>query len=112
MNFDDTIHLIGPADTLSALREWVRLSRQRQRLTQCELAKKSNVPATTISRLERTGLASTDALMRVLFALDELDSLQCFLKERLRIASFPVTLEDIVPDRKILRVRHKRENGK
>ena len=112
MNFDDMIHLIGPADTLLSLREWVRLSRQRLRLTQGELAKKSNVPATTISRLERTGLASTDALMRVLFALDQLDSFHGFLKERLRVASFPVTLEDEVPDRKILRIRHKRENGK
>ena len=112
MNFEDTIHLIGPTDALSALREWVRLSRQRLRLTQGELAKKSNVPATTISRLERTGLASTDALVRVLFALDQLDSFHGFLKERLRIASFPVTLEDEVPDRKILRIRHKRENGK
>lgn len=112
MNFEDTIHLIGPADALFTLREWVRLSRQRLRLTQGELARKSNVPATTISRLERTGLASTDALVRVLFALDQLDSFQGFLKERLRIASFPVTLADNVPVRKILRIRHKRESGK
>ena len=112
MNFEYAIHLIGPTDALSALREWVRLSRQRLRLTQGELAKKSNVPATTISRLERTGLASTDALVRVLFALDQLDSFQGFVKERLRIASFPPTLEDNVPARKIFRIRHKREGGK
>lgn len=112
LNIEDSIHLISPADVLSALREWVRLSRQRLGLTQGELSKKSNVPATTISRLERTGLASSDSLSRVLFALDQLDSFHDFLKERLRFASFPKTLDDEVPDRKILRVRHKSGIGK
>ena len=81
-------------------------------LTQGELSKKSNVPATTISRLERTGLASSDALCRVLFALDQLDSFHDFMKERLRFVSFPKTLEDEVPDKKIVRVRHKRGSEK
>jgi len=112
LNIESSIHLISPVDVLSALREWVRLSRQRLGLTQGELSKKSNVPATTISRLERTGLASSDALCRVLFALDQLDSVHDFLKERLRFASFPKTLEDEVPDKKILRVRHKRGSEK
>lgn len=112
LNIESSIHLISPTDVLSTLREWVKLSRQRMGLTQEELSKKSNVPATTISRLERTGLASTDSLSRVLFALDQLDSFHDFLKERLRFASFPKTLEDEVPDKKILRVRHKRGNEK
>ena len=112
LNIEETIHLISPADVLTAVRDWVKLSRQRLRLTQGELSKKSNVPATTISRLERTGLASSDVLSRVLFALDQLDSFHDFLKERSRFASFPKTLEDDVPDKKILRVRHKRGNGK
>ena len=112
LNIEDSIHLISPADVLSALREWVRLSRQRLGLTQGELSKKSNVPATTISRLERTGLASSDAVCRVLCALDQLDSFHDFMKERLRFASFPKTLDDEVPDRKILRVRHKSGSGK
>ena len=107
MNFEDAIFLVEPKDVLASLREWVRLERQRQKLTQGELAKKSNVPATTISRLERTGLASTDALMRILFALEQIDSLQIFLKERLRLASFPKSLNEDVPVKKVLRVRHK-----
>ena len=107
MNFEDAIFLVEPKDVLISLREWVRLERQRQKLTQGELAKKSNVPATTISRLERTGLASTDALMRILFALEQIDSLQIFLKERLRLASFPKSLNEDVPVKKVLRVRHK-----
>jgi DNA-binding XRE family transcriptional regulator len=107
MNFEDAIFLIEPKDVLASLREWVRLERQRQKLTQGELAKKSNVPATTISRLERTGLASTDALMRILFALEQIDSLQIFLKERLRLASFPKSLNEDIPVKKVLRVRHK-----
>ena len=112
LNIKSSIYLISPTDVLSTLREWVKLSRQRMGLTQEELSKKSNVPATTISRLERTGLASSDSLSRVLFALDQLDSFHDFLKERLRFASFPKTLDDEVPDRKILRVRHKSGIGK
>ena len=107
MNFEDAIFLVEPKDVLISLREWVRLERQRQKLTQGELAKKSNVPATTISRLERTGLASTDALMRILFALEQIDSLQFFLKERLHLASFPKSLNEDVSVKKVLRVRHK-----
>jgi transcriptional regulator with XRE-family HTH domain len=107
MNFEDAIFLVEPKDVLASLREWVRLERQRQKLTQGELAKKSNVPATTISRLERTGLASTDALMRILFALEQIDSLQIFLKERLRLASFLKSLNEDIPVKKVLRVRHK-----
>ena len=107
MNLEDAIFLAEPKDVLASVREWVRLERQRLKLTQGELAKKSNVPATTISRLERTGLTSTDALMRILFALDQIDSLQIFLKERLRTASFPKSLNADVPAKKVLRVRHK-----
>ena len=81
LNIESSIHLISPTDVLSTLREWVKLSRQRMGLTQEELSKKSNVPATTISRLERTGLASSESLSRVLFALDQLDSFHDFLKE-------------------------------
>lgn len=107
MNFGKEIFLIEPKDVLSSLRKWIRLERQRLHLTQGELAKKSNVPATTISRLERTGLASTDTLMRILFALDKLDSLHDFLKECLRVASFPKSLAEEVSAIKVQRVRHK-----
>ena len=106
MAADDILSIVMPGDTLVALRDWVRGERQRAMLTQGELAAKSNVPATTISRLERTGLASTDSLVRVLFALDALNPVQDFLRERLRLASFPRTLHEERKERKILRVRH------
>lgn len=107
MNFDDScLHFTEPGDSLASLRELVRRERQRAHLTQSELALKSNVPATTISRLERTGLSSTDALVRILFALDALEPFQDFLKERLRLASFPKTLSEDVPVKPVARVRH------
>lgn len=105
---EDPIALVSPSDTLGLLRDWLRRERQRAHLTQSELAAKSNVPATTISRLERTGLASTDALARILFALDLLDPLHDFLKERMRLASFPQSLSETVPEKPVLRVRHGR----
>ena len=95
-----------PKDVLASLRDWLRTERQRANLTQGELARRSGVPATTISRLERTGLASTDSLLRILFALDRIDALQDFIKERMRLASFPTTLIGTHHTRTVKRVRH------
>ena len=106
---EDVIRLVRPDDVLGLLRNWVKRERQRAHMTQGELAVKSNVPATTISRLERTGLASTDTLARILFALDLLDPLNDFLKERMRLASFPQSLSEAVPQKPVLRVRHCRK---
>ena len=104
----DFIKLVTASDALVSLRNWVRKERQRANLTQSELAAKSNVPATTISRLERTGLASTEALLRILFALDALDSLHDFLKERLRLCAFPKSLSNGIPDKPVVRIRHRK----
>ena len=94
------------------LREMVRLARQREEWTQADLARRSGVPMTTISRLERTGLASTDTLFKVLFALNRLDAFEDMLKAQLRLVKFPKTLEgDIEPAPKVVhRVRHKRSS--
>ena len=96
-------------DALAGLRELVRLSRQREEWTQADLARRSGVPMTTISRLERTGRASTDTLFKVLFALNRLDAFADMLKEQLRLVKFPKTLEgDFNPTPKVVqRVRHK-----
>ena len=101
--------LITVEDVLSSLREMVRLARQREEWTQADLARRSGVPMTTISRLERTGLASTDTLFKVLFALNRLDAVADMLKAQLRLVKFPKTLEgDIEPAPKVVRrVRHK-----
>ena len=59
---------------------------------------------------KRTGLASTDALFRIVFALRQLEAVGDFLKERQRLASVPVSLEDL-PRRKVVqRVRMKKED--
>ena len=93
-----------------SLRELIRLARQREEWTQADLARRSGVPMTTISRLERTGLASTDTLFKVLFALNRLESVEDMLKAQLRLVQFPKTLEgDSEALLKVVqRIRHKR----
>lgn len=81
------------------------MERQRLRWTQAELARRSGVPATTISRLELTGLGSTDAVMKILFALNRLDAVADFLKERQRLAELPTTLHEESKTKQVLRVR-------
>ena len=108
---EELIRLIGPTDVLPELGSWIRSLRQREGLTLAELASKSGVPSSTISRLERLGLASTDALFRVLFAVDQLDSFDDFLKGRQRVARFPKTLNDMTGDSvvEVKRVRHRKD---
>jgi len=73
-----------PVDgTLIRLRTWVRTARQKRNWTQAEVARRSGVPPATISRLEMTGLASTDALFAVLEALELLKKMDKFLSSRL-----------------------------
>lgn len=104
-DWGEILSLFAPRDALQALRIWLRSERQRLRWTQAELARRSGVPAATISRLEQTGLASTEALFKIVFALNRLDAFHDFLKERQRLASLPVSLSDDLPKRPILRVR-------
>ena len=74
MNSLDILSLVSSDDVLQMLRGWLRTERQRLRWTQAELARRSGVPAATISRLELTGLGSTDAVLKILFALNRLDA--------------------------------------
>lgn len=107
----DVIALTTPRDTLNSLGSWIRSERQRTNWTQSDLARRSGVPSASISRLERTGLASTDSLLKIVFALDRFEIFQDFLKERLRIASIPTSLEAVSPPRVIQRVRKRKEGG-
>lgn len=105
--------LVEPKDVLETLGGLMRLARQREELTIGELSRKSGVPASTISRLERTGLASTDALFKVMFALDQIDSVQAYLKERMRLIRFPKTLTGVAePLREVERVRHRKDDSR
>lgn len=108
-DLNNILPLTTANDVLASLRELVRLVRQREEWTQYDLARRSGVPMTTISRLERTGLASTDTLFKVLFALNRLDAFEDMLKAQLRLVKFPKTLDgdfDAAP-KVVKRVRHK-----
>ena len=105
----DSFRLVEPKDVLRTLGGLMRLARQREELTLEELAEKSGVPASTISRLERTGLASTDSLFRLAFALDQIDAFEIFLRERVRLAHFPKSFaQPANKSRTVLRVRHRK----
>ncbi len=107
MNAELPISLVEPRDFTATLGGLVRALRQRARLTQPELSSRSGVPVATLSRLERTGLASTDRVARILFALDALDAFQDFLAARLRLADLPTDLRTFHPDApKPSRIRH------
>jgi len=108
---EDNISLVTTADALAHLRGWVRTERQRLRWTQAELARRSGVPAATISRLELTGLGSTDAVMKILFAMKRLDAFADYLKERQRLAELPTTLQQEPRTRPLLRVRRRKEKA-
>ena len=105
----DILSFVSSNDALQMLRVWLRTERQRLRWTQAELARRSGVPAATISRLELTGLGSTDAVLKILFALNRLDSLADFLKERQRLADLPTTLREEFPKKPVPRVRMRKE---
>jgi len=109
MGAEDIISLKTPADALAHLRGWVRAERQRLRWTQAELARRSGVPAATISRLELTGLGSTDAVMKILFALNRLDAFADYLKDCQRRAELPTTLQEVPQTKPVLRVRMRKE---
>ena len=109
LNVSEILPLITPDEVLTFLRSWLRTERQRLRWTQAELSRRSGVPSATISRLELTGLASTDAVVKILFALNRLDALMDFLKEQQRLANMPTTLQEPLRTKPILRVRARKE---
>lgn len=108
------LQLTRPHEARRALGHWLRLSRQRQDLTQGMLATRSGVPVATLSRLEREGAGGMESLMRALQALGELDRLHSFIQEQLRIASLPQDLSDLkkaTPARQRVRPRKPRKGG-
>ena len=107
----DFLSVVSPADALLSMRAWIRSERQRAGWTQAELSRRSGVPAASISRLEQTGLSSTESLFKIVFALNRLDSLQDFLTERLRLANLPKSLDETLRKHPIQRVRMQRRDA-
>ncbi len=102
-----SINLVEPRDLTTALGGLVRSLRLRARLTQPELAVRAGVPPSTLSRLERTGLVSTDRLARVLFALNALDAFKEFLDGQRHLADLPTDLRNFRPNApRPVRIRH------
>lgn len=93
-----SLMVVRPKEARLALGRWVRLARQRLEWTQAMLASRSGVPVATLSRLEREGQGSVDAVARVLQALGELDGFDAFVRERVRMASLPADLADLQKD--------------
>lgn len=89
------IQMARPRETRQALGQWIRLTRQRLRLTQPLLASKSGVSVSSLSRMEREGQGAVDHLLRVLQALGELDGFHAHVQELLRKASLPWDLSEI-----------------
>ena len=103
-----TLQIALPGEVQLAVGRWLRLNRQRQSLTLSMLASKSGVPMMTLSRLERQGKGSLEAMLRALMALGELDPFNTWLQEQLRMASLPNSIDEILaarPKRERLRVR-------
>lgn len=109
--YSNILQITTAIDALSELKSLVREARHHRRWTLKDLATRSGIPESTISRLERTGLASTDVVFKLLFAMNELDLLVDSIKESRRINSLPTSLDDL-PDqpREIKRIRHSKED--
>ena len=90
------LQVVRPKDARQSLGRWLRLSRQRLEWTQSMLSSRSGVPVATLSLLEREGTGGIDNLMRVLQALGELDGFHAHLQERLRQASLPRDISELL----------------
>ena len=109
-DYNNILQITTAEDALLELRLLIREVRHRCRWTLKDLSARSGVPESTISRLERTGLASSDVIFKILFTMNELNRLVDTIKEARRINSLPTSLDDLPESpREIKRIRHKKE---
>ena len=107
-----SFQLTQPDDFTRALASYVRCFRQQNHWTQQVLAARAGIPASTLSRFERTGLAASDAVAKLLFALGALDEFHSFLTKRRNALDLPQDLRDLKPAKEIRRVRMKKGDAK
>ena len=95
------ISLISPDRALLTLGETVRSRRIAAGLTQAGLSLRSGVPLGTLRKFERTGLASTEALVKLLGALGGLEALVSALTpDAPRFSTLDEVLKAAPPPRK------------
>ena len=111
--FPIALQVVLPKESRHALSRWIRTARQRAEWTQAMLSSKSGVPVATLSRFEREGHASIDAVARMLQALGELDGFHAYVQERILLASLPNDLAQLPIEPRIRqRVRTRKASGR
>lgn len=68
------ILLNSPFEALHAVAGYIRTTRLQQNVTMDDLAARSGISVATLSRIEKKGACSTEALVKVLTALGKIDS--------------------------------------
>jgi len=68
------ISLNTPSDALRSLATYVKQTRLQADVTMLDLAKRSGVGIATLARIEKSGVCSTETMVRVIAALGSLDS--------------------------------------
>ena len=74
------LSLKSKAELLKELVERCRSERLRQNLTQVEVAAKAGISLSSYQRFERDGQLSLERFVAVLFALNQVESLERFLQ--------------------------------
>ncbi len=91
-NFD---FLKSPQETKLGIAGRVRERRREQRLTQTELASRSNVSLGSIKRFERTGEISLSSLIRIAFVLGYADDFDKLFSRRAY-----ASIEEVINERR------------
>lgn len=68
------LSLSTPFEALLTLAGYIRTIRLQQNITMDDLAARSGISVATLSRIEKKGVCSTEALVKVLAALGRTDS--------------------------------------
>ena len=97
------LSLKSPAELLAELGERARHLRLHRNVPQAELAARADVPLRTLQRFERTGRASTVALVRIAFALGAEESLAALFPR-----PEPATLDEVLHTKEPARQRARR----
>lgn len=68
------INMLTPYEALLAIARFVKETRLSQNIKMADLATRAGVGIATLARIEKTGVCSTDTLVKIFAALDKLES--------------------------------------